>query len=290
MWGQGAPVDVCVTKAPDKPPPPPVMQKAELTGAANKDVTLTWSRSSDDGAGTNDVVIYKVWKSDAVHGTYFIVSNVTATGASTYSWTDINAGHGNMKNFFYYVQANDTVFDSLPTKLAAKFYRTMPASDSNLLSFPLYQADYRADQVLKTVSFSSARTYIPIGSDPWKSYKPGRPINDISTMDVKYGYWVKLNSPGTMTVAGLVPDLTTSNLKAGWNLVGFPSFRTNYTLGDLSAAAGGSLQAIEMYNSSNAPYYLQRLSQSEWATTYMEAGQAYWILLSSDVTWYVPST
>ncbi len=290
MWGQGEMVDVCVTQAPDKPPPPPVMQKAELTGTNNKDVTLTWSRSLDDGAGANDVSIYKVWKSDAARGTYFIVYNVTATGASAYSWTDINAGHGNMQFFFYYVQANDSVFDSLPTKLAAKFFRTLTDGDSNLLSVPLYQANYHPNQVLKTIGFTSVRTYYSLGGDPWRSYKPGRAINDISAMDVKSGYWVKLTAPGTMTVAGLVPDLTTMTLPAGWNLIGFPSFRTNYTLGDFAAAAGGSVHAVETYDSSAGPYYLQRLAQSEWSTTCMQAGQAYWILLSSAVTWYVPGT
>jgi len=290
MWGQAELVDVCVTQAPDKPPPPPIMQKAELTGANNKDVTLTWSRSLDDGAGANDVLIYKVWKSDAARGTYFIVNNVTATGASTYSWIDINAGHGNMQFFFYYVEANDSVFDSLPTKLAAKFFRTMSQGDSNLLSFPLYQANYHSDVVLKTIAFSSVRTYNCGDSmDPWKSYKPGRSINDVNAMDVKRGYWVKLDTPGTMTVAGLVPDLVTTTLCAGWNLISFPSFNNTYTVADLSSAFGGGIvRAVEIYDPTMGPYYLERLAQSDWPTTYMWAGQAYWILLSSNVDWYVP--
>ncbi len=116
-----------------------------------------------------------------------------------------NAGHGNFQHFFYYVQANDSTFDSLPTKLAAKFYRNILNPDSNLVSFPLYQADYHPDVVLKTVSFTSVRTYAACSAtDPWKSYKPGRPINDITSMDVRNGYWAKLSNSDTMTVAGLL--------------------------------------------------------------------------------------
>ncbi len=289
-WGSGDYVDVCVTQALSKPPPPPVMVKAELTGPGFQDVTLTWGRSFDDGNGVNNVLLYKVWKADSINGPYNIAATVTATHSPTYTWPDTGAGHGEFQNHFYYVQANSSLYDSPPTKLAAKFYRTMSAGGKQLLSFPLLQADYKPSAVFQTLGFDYVRTYDPRDQDQWKSYKVGRQVNDITALDIHQAYWVDMTSGGTMTVAGLVAENVIIQLQGGaWNLLSFPSFNATYTLADLSAALGPVVGAIEVFDPNAGPYYLQRLSPTDWATTVMQPGLAYWIYVSSSTEWAVPA-
>ncbi len=268
------------------PPAPPSMSRAELTGPTYSDVTITWLPSVDEGGGASDVVHYQVRRSDDIRGPYVAVANVTATRSAAYSWTDPGTGHGDPRNLFYQVIANDSYFDSPPSRLAAKFQREVDAG-SQLVSIPLVQADDDPSAVLKTLSFDSVRAYSPDDAqDPWLSFAPGRPFNDLNRLDNGAGYWIHVVSPGTMTLAGLVPESTAVRLKAGWNLVGFPSFNETYTFADFDAQVGG-IRAIEVYDGGAASYHLKRLDRSAWAITLMQPGMAYWILVSSDQDWAI---
>ncbi len=289
-WGTGDFVDVCVTEAVKTPPPAPMMQKAILTGIGYADVELTWAKSFNDGNGANDVVLYKVFKALDIYGPYVNVDNITATKSPTYTWTDSGAGHNDFQNYFYYVVANSTAYDSKPTKIAGKFYRTM-SGGKQLLAYPLTQFDASPMAVFQTIPFDSVRTYTPIDtSDPWKSYKPGRTINDISGLTVSRGYWVDMTAPETMTVAGIVPENVVIDMSVpGWYLVPFPSFNnTPFTIDMLNTALGSVIDAVEVYESTAGPYYLQRLSQSDWSTTQMMPGEAYWIHITAAAAWAVP--
>ncbi len=269
------------------PPSPPVMLSAELTGASYEHVTVKWQSSADEGKGANDVVLYRVWRSSSVRGPFTVVANITATRSLAYSWTDVGSGHSNAQDFFYYVTANDSYFDSAPSGMAGKFQRAVEAADQ-LLSFPLDQANNDPSLVLRTISFASVRTFFAGDTqDPWKSHVPGRPYNDLAALDIKGGYWVQVTSPGTMTIAGLVPESIVVELRAGWNLIGFPSFNETYTFADFAAQVSG-LRAIEVYDGGATSYNLRRIEISEWATTNMCPGSAYWVLLSDDQDWHVP--
>jgi len=287
-WGTGNYADVCVI-APPPVPRPVVMESAVLTGTAYKDVTLAWSNSPDDGGGSNVVTSYEVLKSGSISGPFAIVANVPADGSPTYAWTDVDAGHGNPDDFFYYVVANSTFHDSLPSRLAGKFSRTM-SGGKQLVSFPLEQAEYNPDVVFQTFGYSYVRTYMAGTPNPWWCHKPDLTINSLTHLSVIQGYWVEMDGPGTMTVAGLVPEETTAILESGWNMIGFPSFKESYSFADLDAAIGGSLQLVEIYDPTAGPYFLQKVTRNAWASTYLMPGYAYLIRVSSDADWSVPSS
>ena len=288
-WGTGAYADVCVVVVTPGFPRPPIMTKAELTGSGYGDVSLMWASSPDDGGGLNDVNVYKVSRSGDIRGTFVVVANVTATKSAFYTWTDRGAGHGNLRDFFYHVVASTPFNDSLPTRLAGKFSRSM-SGGKQLLSFPLEQADYNISIVFQTFDFTYSRTYVAGIPNPWWCHKPGRFINSLTELSILQGYWVELDGPGTMTVAGLVPENVVMHLKSGWNMMGFPSFNEAYTFADLDTAIGGMLQLVEIYDPAAGPYYLQKVHRSAWPSTYMETGFAYMVRVSSDVDWLVPSS
>jgi hypothetical protein len=98
------------------------------------------------------------------------------------------------------------------------------------------------------------------------------------------GIWVHTTSAGNAKVAGKVPTGMTIQIKAGWNLVGFPSFMP-YTLGQLKSQMPGNVMAFEAYNALEAPYYLDRINYDTFQLT---PGCGYWILALNDANWNVP--
>ena len=71
-------------------------------------------------------------------------------------------------------------------------------------------------------------------------------------------------------------------LKAGWNLVGFPSYNTAYTVAMLKTDTGAT--RVEGYLASASPYYLQVLS----GATTLATGDGYWVYVPADAIWTVP--
>jgi len=286
-WGAGGYVDVCVVS--DVTPRAPRITGAELTGPAFADVTIHWNASPDDGGGNYSVVAYKVCRSSDLHGPFSVIAYVPASGQPSYSYTDPVAGHGSYINYVYNVVASTVACDSTLVGYAAKFFRSM-AAGKQLVSFPLLQADYDPAVVFQTFSYNYVRTYVAGTPNPWWCHKPGLFINSLTQLSLAQGYWVDLNGPGTMTVAGLVPQDVVVGLKSGWNMIGFPTFKESYTFADLNTATGGLLQLVEMYDASAGPYYLQKVHRNEWASTNMMTGYAYMIRVSSDVNWAVPNS
>ena len=285
-WGAGDHVDVCAVK-----PRPPnwsfQMLKAELTGPGFANVVITWSGSPDDSGDPGGVTEYSVWRSEQIGGPYMIIAKLRAIGSQTYSFTDWGAGHGNPRDFFYYVTAASALYESPPTRLAAKFHRILDAG-KQLVSFPLEQANYDPAVVFQTFSYTYVRTYVAGTPNPWWCHKPGRLGNSLTRLNVSEGYWVDVDGPGAMTVAGLVPGNLVMSLRSGWNMIGFPSFNETYTFADLDAALGGALQHVEIYDASAGPYYLQKVPRNRWSATYLQAGYAYMVRVSVDVLWMVP--
>ena len=64
--------------------------------------------------------------------------------------------------------------------------------------------------------------------DPWKKYDPkALPItNDLSTVNVASGLWIKASTDATWLVTGTTPDLVNIPLCAGQNLIGLSVCRS----------------------------------------------------------------
>jgi hypothetical protein len=83
------------------PPDPPENVVAEDTpNDAGNSITITWIRSSDDGAGRNNVIAYEILRSTAVDGEYEFIGNTTA-GAQQFMDTDTR----DKMEYFYKIRA-----------------------------------------------------------------------------------------------------------------------------------------------------------------------------------------
>ena len=83
------------------PPAPPSNVVAEDTpNDAGNSMTITWMKSSDDGAGRSNVVAYEILRSTAMDGEYEFVGNTTA-GAQQFMDTDTR----DKVEYFYKIKA-----------------------------------------------------------------------------------------------------------------------------------------------------------------------------------------
>ncbi|MFQ6128586.1 MAG: hypothetical protein ACE5QW_06770 [Thermoplasmata archaeon] len=89
------------------------------------------------------------------------------------------------------------------------------------------------------------------------------------------------NGPRSKTV---VPTNTSIRLAAGWNLVGFPSFLSSFTVADLKA-----ILAVERVEGSNtsAPLYLLSVLHDFHV---LLAGGGYLVKDAEDASWIVSDT
>ncbi len=270
---------------PSMPPPrPPRVLEANLVGIDSKDVALTWSLSPDDGAGLDSVVGYEIHRNMTYNWGGWGYGLIASLPNGLTDFVDSSAGEGDSNNYFYQVCAVDVNGKtSCDWNQAGKFTRPVNKGP-NLLSIPLIQSDESIEKVLQTLEFDGAWTYDPVSSD-WKSYLVSKPYKgDLWRISHKVGFWVNITGGSSLTVAGIVPLSTMLQLRAGWNLVPFPSFRSTYTVSDLKAGTGAL--RVEGLNSFSPPYFLRVLAEME----VLRAGCGYWVRVENDRIWTVDSS
>lgn len=121
-------------------------------------------------------------------------------------------------------------------------------------------------------------------ADPWK-YWPGN-----LDVDETMGLWLHVTEPTTLTVFGLQPAGSSIELRAGWNLVRYPS-QTARTVGEALSSITGKYTLVRTFDATdvadlwkehdvNAPPYANDL-------LLMEPGGGYWLYVTEDCTWSV---
>ncbi|MCK4758157.1 MAG: hypothetical protein KAS67_06885 [Thermoplasmata archaeon] len=171
------------------------------------------------------------------------------------------------------------------------FNRSSLSTGWNFISIPLVQNNESILTVLddswgdNSTTWDQAMWYDPTDTaDHWKSYNINYPgTQDLLNIDHSIGIWLKITSlgDGNLTFAGDFPNSTTIQLKAGWNLIGYPAQNDSaYTVSQLKSATGAS--AVEGYDSGNI-YNLKTLADSYVLTK----GEAYWVKVASDTPWTV---
>jgi len=128
--------------------------------------------------------------------------------------------------------------------------------------------------------------YANDSDDYWKRYIPGGATNDLTSMDVAHGYWVRVNvSSETLEVTGTVPSSTTITLSGDqgtyWNLIGFPSTTTTNITTALTGI-DGSFTLVYLYNASDTSDTWKRYIPGGATNDllYMYPGYGYWIKIN----------
>lgn len=265
-------------------PDPPELMQTVLSGPDMENVTLLWSLSDDDGKGRESVLGYRIYRSltYSPSGQGYQLAATLQNG--TAEFTDSNSGEGNPNSYFYRVCAYGLIGNvSCDENQGAKFTRLL-VQGQNLASVPLLLSNGSVAEVLKTASFSDAWFY-DSNDKIWRSHTETKPYDgSLQLLNNTMGLWVNVTSHSNLTVAGLVPFSTDIQLRAGWNLVGFPSFNTEYTVVDLKADTGAIW--IEGFDPPNPPHFLKALQDVD----VLLAGYGYWTYVPADVVWTVGNT
>lgn len=150
----------------------------------------------------------------------------------------------------------------------------------NLISVPFEPFNNNITDVLKSIDgeydmvrfFDSNET-----TDSWKTYYSFKPIqsNDLSVIDRRMGFWIHVLNSTVLEVNGTHYRSTDIYLRAGWNLIGFPSLK-DQKVGDVFL--GVPLLQIEAFAKGSVPYLLERLDGSR----FMTPGRGYWVEVASD--------
>jgi len=263
---------------------PPTLTDAILIGSDLEHVRIAWSLSPDDGMGFRSVAGYRIYRSTnySSHGYGYELIDSVPNLMSTYA--DLSGGEGNPNDYFYMICAVDQNNKTACAQdQAGKFTRSL-GEGQNLVSIPLKQTDEDIERVLQTVEWDKTWAYNS-SIQKWKWHMKFKPyLGDLESVNLRMGVWINVTEKSNLTVAGLVPSVTTVQLREGWNLVGFPAFDSTYTVGDLNAEAGA--QRVEGPDSLNPPYCLRLMSESDT----LQAGFGYWIWAESDTVWTIHSS
>jgi len=154
----------------------------------------------------------------------------------------------------------------------------------NLISLPLVQSNESIMAVLQSISgnWDYIQAYNPLSTDPWKSYSIHRPasMNELQYLDHTMGFWINITSANvSLTVQGSVPNSTSINLYAGWNLVGYPTLVSD----TVANALWGTGADIVMVCDTSEPYNIREIGPNYL----MKPGEGYWVHVPFDTVWVV---
>ncbi|MCK4367465.1 MAG: right-handed parallel beta-helix repeat-containing protein [Thermoplasmata archaeon] len=254
-----------------------------LSGSALENITLTWSLSPDDGAGNQLVTGYAIWRG-TIHNPggsgYELIASLPN---GTSEFTDVMVGEGNPNSYYYRVCAVDSRNNTACAEnQAGKFTRSLPQGP-NLISIPFIQPNESIEYVLQTVDYDKA-WYYDSSSQEWKWFMKSKGYRrGLWNVNHTMGLWVNVTGDWNLIVAGIVPAQTMIHLRSGWNLVGFPSFNTTYTVADLKAETGATrVEGLETMPPF-PPHFLRLLGDADM----LLAGEAYWVKVDADTIWTV---
>jgi hypothetical protein len=259
---------------------PPPKLRTELSGVLYGDVKLTWNFSADDWM-SRLVTGYTVMCGEVYDRSGASYAKIADTPANVNSLAILGRGQGDPRNIFCEVIANTPFGSTLPSNQQGAYKITL--TGHNLISIPLLIEDPAVTSALATLTnipsnFTYMRYYDELDAvSPWKIFSMIGPRDSLGLSN-DMGLWVGGSGSGQLTVTGTVPDGYTIRLKAGWNLVGYPSL-TPRTVSD--ALAGLPIVRIEGEDSTTPPYNLRVLGGGD----VMYPGRGYWIYVSSDSTW-----
>jgi hypothetical protein len=253
---------------------------------------MNWTHS---GA---DVAQYRVYRSDVSSGPWDMAHQIDTVPVGTNTYCDLSRGQADATLWWYVVRAEDALGNlETNTNAVREPGETLPwqnitvVAGWNLISISLSGPTTMPGALLdKTggVAWTRVMWCNPsTPSDPWKQYYTGwnSALNDLTAVDNTMGVWLFVTTvgDGQICVGGTgysTPTSTVINLKAGWNMVSFPSDDTAYKVSQFRTDIGQATAIVERSNAVG-PYYIETMAE----TDDFAQGRGYWVWVSADCTW-----
>jgi len=156
----------------------------------------------------------------------------------------------------------------------------------NLISLPLQPTDHNIADVLASIvdNFTSVWAY---GNNGWESFDPADAgMSEFDTMDAGIGYWINMKTADNLDLRGLPPEVKSTVLIAGWNLVGYNSLNP-MAIDDALASIDRKYASVWAYANGTWMFYDPAYPGFSNLTE-MEPGAGFWINASEACTWTLP--
>ncbi len=168
----------------------------------------------------------------------------------------------------------------------------------NMISIPINMTDTGLDKVLSNIegNYLAVQWFnISDVKDHWKHYHINKVnLNDLTNIENTMGVWINMKIPDTLTVAGFDPEPSTDiELKAGWNLVGYPTLTARtpgITPSDAFFSIGGFVDMVVHYNASDSQDQWKAWdpgAQSNDDLVMIEPGMGLFINVNGNCTWTI---
>ncbi|MFH0816801.1 MAG: C1 family peptidase [Methanobacteriota archaeon] len=176
-----------------------------------------------------------------------------------------------------------------PPPLPQSYFRVPVVAGWNLISVPLTLAGSSLPaQLLDTdgdTFWDRAARYDPNdAADRWKQYYDAWPVsfNDFTCVDCAAGFWINVTDVGDgyINLSGTVPVSTHVTLRAGWNLVGYPTLNPSVIAAD--AFWGTGVYTVETFDPGET-----YLTSAVGPGHVMTPGRGYWVHVAADTVWTV---
>jgi hypothetical protein len=118
--------------------------------------------------------------------------------------------------------------------------------------------------------------------NPWKGCFPNMPseFSEFTAFEVGRGYWIHMTGNCSVPVSGVPANAFSITLRAGWNLVGYPTLNSTVTLS--RAVWATYIDRTETFDPAD-PCLLQVLAYDH----IMRPGHGYWMRATADTIWTV---
>lgn len=261
--------------------------------------TLNWTLSADDGAGTNDVLCYNIYRADNPAGPWTTSNMLAVVPAGTDTYCDLYAGMADATVWWYVVRANDTSYNEEQNANAVP--ETLPGAPYNIeltgraagtwafLSFPIEVTSNSIESILGDAIWGDGQTDWDVVktwdnvNKIWLSYRKGGTANTFTQLDNKMGFWLHLTANGGDQMLSMCPGDMPSGpvdipLYTGWNMVGYPSL-VGRTVG--TALWGTTADHVDVFTTVS-PYITP--ANSNYVMT---PNCGYWVRVTSDSVWRI---
>lgn len=135
-------------------------------------------------------------------------------------------------------------------------------------------------------AWDSVWTYDVGAGWKWHIYGVDESFNTLHTMEPKKGYWIKMNTGGTLVFEGSEITDTTVRLYTGPNLVGYSSFDTPHPA-DALASIADDYTSIWTYKDGSWLKYAKNFPGFPSDLNEMEPGRGYFIYVERDCDWTI---
>jgi len=161
----------------------------------------------------------------------------------------------------------------------------------NLVGIVCEPEDTNVSSVLSAITdnYTSIHSYSASEyPDKWKSYNPSMPawvVQDISTINVKSGYWIRMSNNDTLIVDGSITTPNFISLVEGWNLISYPA-NSSDSPENAFATLDGSYSIVWMYNASSSSYLYYNPDLGSGTFSEVDTIHGYWINMTrGDTLW-----